>query len=115
MKPFELEDTFLLSKILEDLDVEVDLNAFMDLFVKMNNDKDKSVDDKAAFMAGQFFYLIAKRWHRGRKSIPEFVASMSEKSVEEVKKMKTQEMKDFFVELFKQEDIQDFFKSASEE
>lgn len=106
MKPFELQDTFLLSRILEDLDIELDLNDFLD---KIKNEKD------AAKVGGQFFYLLFKKWNKGKKSIPEFIAAMSEKSVEEVNKMKLPELKEFFVELFKQEGIQDFFKSASEE
>ncbi len=105
MKQFELDDTFLLSQIINDLDIELDLNDFMD----------QSKKKSAEYVGGQFFYLLIKRWHKGKKSIPEFIAVMSEISVEEAKKMKIPELKAFFIDLFKQEGIQDFFKSASEE
>ncbi len=105
MKQFELDDTFLLSQIINDLDIELDLNQFLD----------KTKNNSAEYVGGQFFYLLIKRWHKGKKSIPEFIAVMSEQSVEEARKMKIPELKEFFIDLFKQEGVQDFFTSASDE
>ena len=106
IKKFQLEDTFYLSKIIADLDIEIDLNSFMDA---SKNKKD------ASYVGGQFFLMLVKKWHLGKKSIPEFMAVISQETADEVKKWDLKTAKNFFIELFKQEGIQDFFKSASEE
>ncbi len=108
MKAFELEDTFLLSKVIDDLDVELDLNKFMDSIQK----EDKKQAEK---IGGDFFLLICKKLYKGRNSIPEFIASMLEIEVAEAKKLKLPQIKEFFVELWKQEDIQNFFKLAQDQ
>lgn len=106
MKPFELDDTFLLSKILDDLDIDVDLNKLM-----KSAQKEQDLEKAGA----DFIYLLFKKIHKGRNSIPEFVASMLEIEIEQAKKLSLKEIKEFFLDLLKQEGIQDFFKSASEE
>ena len=107
MRKLQFDDTFLLSQIIEDLDIEVDLNRFLE--------DAKKHKENPEFVGGQFFLLLAKKWHKGKKSIPAFIASLSEKTEDEVRKMGLKETKDFFIDLFKQEDITDFFKSASDE
>lgn len=107
MRKLRFDDTFLLSQVIEDLDIQVDLNEFLD---KARKDK-----KDAQYVGGQFFLLLARKWHKGKKSIPEFVSAISEKSIDEVNAMSMKEVKEVFVEIFKQDGIQDFFKSASEE
>jgi len=103
MKSFELDDTFLLSKIIDDMDLQMDLNEFMD------NVQNEKTAEKAG---GEFFLLLFKKLHKGRQSIPEFIAAMLEIEVAEAKKLKLPQIKEFFVELWKQEDVNSFFKSA---
>lgn len=119
MKPFDLNDTFLLSQIISDLDIEVDLNEFLDAIIEDKKKKKEGGSDEdetdnkltdPEYVGGQFFLLLIKRWYRGKDSIPQFVANLTEKTVEEARKMTMVEMKDFFIDLFKQEGIQDFFK-----
>jgi L-fucose isomerase-like protein len=106
MKRFELDDTFLLSKIIDDMDIQLDLNEFMD---SMQNEK------SAEKAGGAFFLLLFKKLHKGRQAIPEFIASMLEIEVEEARRLKLTEIKEFFIELWKQEDISDFFKLAQDQ
>jgi len=101
MKKFELDDTFLLSKVIDDMDIQLDLNELMD------SAKDEKKAEKAG---GDFFLLLFKKLHKGRQSIPEFVASMLEIEIEEARKLKLPEIKKFFIDLWQEENVQDFFK-----
>ena len=110
MKPFELDDAFLLSKVIDDTDIELDLNEFIDL---ITGSKEVS-DERAMYIGGQFFLMLSKKLHKARQSLPEFMASMLEIEIDKTRKLKLPEIKKFFADLWKQEGIQDFFSSAQD-
>ena len=108
MRKLGFEDTFLLSKVIDDLNIETEISKF----IKQARDSKETDMDKVGL---ELFLLIAKRWHRGKTSVMEFIAAITEKDIEEVKRLSLKDVKHVFVELVQQEDIADFFKSASEE
>jgi hypothetical protein len=104
MRSLQLDDTFLLSAIIDKMDIQDDINQLFD-----------SVKGKdAAYAGGQFFLVLSKRLHLARKEVLEFLSAVSEKDIEEVRKLKFTEIRKLFIELFNDEDIRAFFKSATE-
>lgn len=104
MRKLTFEDTFLLSEVMDKLDIDADINKLFD--------ESQKHPDKQAFLGGQFVLLIVKRWHKGKDEILNLVASLTDRSVDEAKKMSLKETKDVLLQLFKNEDFKDFFNTA---
>jgi len=107
MRKLTFEDTFLLSEVMDKLNIDTDLNTLFDAAQKQ--------PDKAAFLGGQLVLVIVKRWHKAKDEILNFVSSLTEKSLEETKSMSIKEIKNVLMELFQSEDFKDFFNTAAEE
>lgn len=106
MRKITFEDAFVLSEILDKMNIQSDINAIFD------EAKAKPGSEAQNYMGGQVVLLLMKSAHKAKKELCEWIASLSGKSVEEVKGMGLKEMSDFLKELFTQEGIGDFFKSA---
>lgn len=105
MRKLTLEDAFTLSEILDKMEIQLDLN-------KMLDDARNKGKDAQAYFGGQAMLMVIKSAHKAKKELCEWMASLSGKTVEEVKSMSIKEMKVFFKELFSTEDIGDFFEQA---
>lgn len=103
MRGFELQDTFKLSEIIDVMDIQLDLNELLDK-AKVKNDK---VQEK---IGAQVALLFIKKLYKADKQIVEFIASITGETEEEVKKYKPKQIKDFFTDLFNNEDFKVFFK-----
>jgi uncharacterized protein (DUF2267 family) len=107
MRNLNFEDTFAFSEIIDKLDLNEDLNALFDEAQKH--------PDKQAFLGGQFVLKIARRWHMAKDEIIRFVASVVEKTPDEVKKMKFTEISEVLKAVITSEDIQAFILSLQGE
>jgi iron-sulfur cluster repair protein YtfE (RIC family) len=107
MRKLTFEDTFLMSEVLDKMNVDDDLNKLFD--------EAKKHPDAQAYLGGKLVLMVIKRWHKAKEEIVAFVSIITEKSVEEVKKMSLREIKEVLLELFRNEDFADFFNTAAEE
>ena len=105
MRKIVLKDSFTLSRILDKTNLTADLNKVVE------EGKEKGTD----YVGGQFFMLIAKKWHLAEKEIVDFLASLFEKAPKEIEELSLPEIKDLFKELFSSEDIKKLFTQAVEE
>jgi hypothetical protein len=105
MRKIIFKDSFALSRILDKTNLTADLNKVVE------EGKEKGTD----YVGGQFFMLIAKKWHLAEKEIIDFLASLFELTSTEVEKLTLSEVKDLFKELFSSEDIKKLFTQAVEE
>ena len=102
MRDFTFDDGFSLSEIMDKMNIDLDMNAMGDAL--------KQGDKEAqAYFGGQLILTLVKKLHLARPEIVAFVASMTGDTKEEVKKYSIAKIKDFFVELFKQNGLADFF------
>lgn len=106
MRKITFEDAFVLSEILDKMSIQADINSILD------NAKGKPIEESQMFIGGQIVLLMMKSAHKAKKELCEWIASLSGKTVEEVKGMGLKEMSDFLKEMMVQEGIGDFFKSA---
>lgn len=105
MRKITFKDSFTLSKILDKTNLTADLNKVVE------EGKDKGTD----YVGGQFFMLIAKKWHLAEKEIIDFLASLFEKTPKEIEELSLVEVKELFKELASSEDIKNLFTQAVEE
>ena len=104
MREFNLEDTFLLSDIIDKTEIEIDLNAFMDA----------KKDGNAAYLGGQIVLGLVKKLHKAKTEIMTLIASLTGDDIEMVKKYNIVKMKEVFTELFNHPDFKSFFSNAED-
>lgn len=102
MRKLNIEDAFTFSEIIDKMGAEADLNKIFDEGKKKG----------AEYAGGQIFLIIAKKMHLAKPELIGFIASVSEKSEEEVKKMSFKELKKVVMDIIELEGFADFFKSA---
>ena len=107
IREMNFEDVFLFSEIIDKMDVQADLNKMFD--------EAKKHPDAQAYLGGQLMLSIFKRMHKAKAEVTQFVANITEKSVEDIQKLKVSELKDVFMSLIKDEEFQAFFKRAKDE
>ncbi len=116
MKDFDLQDVFLLSKIIDKMELKIETDALTKSVKtdKLENKADASKLGKEVFLSigVDVITKIISNLHKADKEVVQFIANMTEKNIEAVKKMRIKEIKNFFVELFNHEDFKDFFKQA---
>lgn len=105
MRGLELQDSFLLSRIIDKADLDVDLNSFLD-----------DLQGKSAeYAGGKLFLLIGKSWHKSEKEILQLLSDLTGDEVAVVKKYKVKKLKEVFTEIVKDEEFASFFNLAEEE
>lgn len=102
MRDFTFDDGFALSEILDKMNINFDMNALVDA------KKQKDVDAQS-YVGGQLMLQVVKKLHLARPEIINFVSSMTGETKEDVRKYSIGKLKDFFVDLFKQNGLTDFF------
>lgn len=104
IREMNFDDVFLFSEIVDKMDIQTDLNKMFD--------EAKKHPDAQAYLGGQMILSIFKRMHKAKAEVTQFVANITEQSVEDTQKMKVGEIKNVFIELVKDEEFQAFFKRA---
>jgi len=105
MRKITFKDSFALSKILDKTNLTTDLNKVVE------EGKEKGTE----YVGGQFFMLLAKKWHMAEKEIIDFLASLFEKTPKEIEDLSLPESKELFKQLFQSEDFKKLFTRAVEE
>ena len=94
MRKLEADDMFLLSEIIDKMDIKID-------FTIKNQEQ----------MGADLFMQLIRKTHKAKAEIRELIASLSGKSAEEVGKMSPSQMIGDIKEILKQDGVMDFFKS----
>lgn len=102
MRKLNIEDAFLFSEIIDKMTIETDLNKLFDEGKKKGSE----------WLGGQVVLLLAKKMHLAKNELIQFIASVSEKSEQEVKTLGFKELKEVIFGIVKQEGFADFFNSA---
>jgi len=111
-KDFDLDDVFLMSEIVDKMDLQLDIESALNLKAIEGADEEE--------LGKQFFMKILpdlgmkfiKKLHKARKEVKRFIASMTDMSVTEVGKMRPKQLKEFFVELIEREGFKDFLAES---
>ncbi|MBS4538218.1 hypothetical protein GOQ27_07070 [Clostridium sp. D2Q-11] len=123
IKEFDLEDVFLLSEIIEKMNLNVEIEKYMDSkkiidFIENNEEKEKQEEQlgKEMFlkMGLDLGVKFVKRMHKAKKEIKKLISDLTGKPMKEVSKMSLKEIKTFFMELVKTEGFEDFLSQAGE-
>ena len=102
MRGLELQDVFKLSEIIDVMGIEIDLNDLLD--------KAKAEEGKIQEKVGaRIALLFIKKLHKAEKQIIQFIVNITEEDAKVVRKYKPKQIKDFFTELFNDEEFQSFF------
>ena len=95
MRLLEGNDMFLLSEIADKMDIKLD--------VKGKSQEEIGVD---------LMLFLVKKSHKAKDEIKQLVATLTEKTAEEVGKMSPKQLIASIKEILKQDGVLDFFKSA---
>ena len=93
MRKLEGDDMFLLSEIADKMDIKLD--------VKGKSQEEIGVD---------LMLFLIKKSHKAKDEIKQLVATLTEKTIEEVSKMSPKELVTSIKEILKQDGVLDFFK-----
>ncbi len=113
MKDFDLDDVFLLSQILDKMELTIEAN---ELAKTIKAEKLESKGDAVKVGKDVFLALgidvslkFASNMHKAKKEVVQLISDLSGRTEESVKKMKLKEIQEFFSELIKTEGFADFF------
>lgn len=121
MKRFDLEDVFLLSEIIDKMGLKVESNK---LAKTIQSEKLENIEDVKELGKDVMLSIVVEyatkfisNLYRAKNEVIQLISNLTEMKVDAVKKMGFKQLKDFFVELVKNEGFQDFLSQveASEE
>lgn len=118
IRDFDLDCVFLMSEILDKMDLGIDADNMIKKanISKMENMKDVQKLGKEVIV-GVGFELATKlvrNLYKAKKEVKELIALLTGQTPEEVQKMNIKGIKDFFGELVKHEGFADFLSQAEE-
>lgn len=93
MRKLQTDDMFLLSEIVDKMDLAID-------------PKGKTQEE----LGTELVVTLVRKAHKAKEEIKELVASLTGKTAEEVGQMSPKEMIDTVSEIMKQDGVLDFFK-----
>jgi len=118
IKDFDLEDIYLLSEILEKMNIAVKTEK---LTGKIQTDKLENINDVKAIGKEAIVALIVdlasdviKNLWRAKNLVNKFISNMTGIKPDDVKKMGIKDLKEFFKELMAQPDFKSFLESADQ-
>lgn len=128
-KEFDLEDVFLLSEIIEKMNLNVEIDKYIkggkliDVIESDNKEKTEEEIELEEERLGKELFIKAgtdlgfkfiKGMYKAKKEIKKLISNLTGKSIKEVSTMNLKEIKEFFLELVKQEGFKDFLSQAGE-
>lgn len=118
VKPFDLEDVFTMSEIIDKMGLDADVR---NVISQVNVSKLENADDAKALgkevAVGIGIDLISKfirNLHKAKNEVKKLIGDMSGKSPEEVSRLSMKDMKDFFAELIGDGEFIDFLKQQGQ-
>jgi len=128
-KDFDLEDVFLLSEIIEKMNLNIEIDKYMNaeqILDAIDPDQEEKTEEEIEYeeeRLGKELFIKAgtdlaikfvKRMYKAKKEIKKLISNLTGKPVKEVSAMNLKEIKEFFMELVKQEGFKDFLSQAGE-
>lgn len=117
-KPFDFDDVFTFSEIIDKMDIEADFEKISKSIqtIKLENKKDASKLGKEVIVSLgiDIIMKMIRRFYMAKDEVKQLIASLTLKSKKDVGKMSFAEIKDFFIEMFGTEGFEDFFRQAGE-
>lgn len=117
-KDFDLNDVFLMSEIIEkmELDFDVDKVIRKTNVAKLENKKDAAKLGKDVMMTigVDLVSKLFKNMHKAQKEVKQLIANLTGKNVAEVEKMNLRDLKQFFTDLVEHEGFSDFLSQAGQ-
>lgn len=117
-KPFDLDDVFLMSEILDKTGIVVDIKKATE---SIKTDKLEDLKDLTKVGKGMVVAIgvdiitsVMKNMYKAKSEIKQMMANMTDKKIEEVGKMRPAEIKTFFTELMEMEGLSDFLAQAQD-
>lgn len=118
VKEFGLDEVFLMSEIIDKMDIDVQTDRIVKktrvLEVENMKDVTKLGKDMVVALGIDIVYGFIKKLHKAKNEVKELIENMTDLSKEEVSKMNLSQMKEFFTELIGTEGFSDFLKQAGE-
>ena len=118
IKPFDLEDVFTMSEIIDKMGLDADVR---NVISQVNVSKLENADDAKALgkevAVGIGIDLISKfirNLHKAKNEVKKLIGDMSGKSPDEVSKLSMKDMKEFFSELIGDGEFIDFLKQQGQ-
>jgi hypothetical protein len=117
-KSFDLNDVFIISDIIDKMGLEADIEKITKTIKtsKVENKKDATTLGKevAVGIGIDIVTKMIRNLHKAKNEVMQLIASLTGMSKDEVSKMGLRQIKDFFVDLTKQEGFKDFLSQAGE-
>lgn len=108
MRDLNITDAFRLSKIIDKMEIRLDIDTLIDQMQSvMAND---GVEKAQAFLGGQMVLTLVSKMHKAEDEVIEWIASLTDKSIEEVKAFNLKELKAVLTELFNSEGFVELFQ-----
>ena len=118
IKPFDLEDVFTMSEIIDKMGLDADVRNVIDQVnvSKLENAKDaKALGKEVAVGIGiDLISKFIRNLYKAKNEVKKLIGDMSGKSPEEVSKLSMKDMKDFFSELIGDGEFIDFLKQQGQ-
>lgn len=118
IKPFDLEDVFTTSEIIDKMGLDADVR---NVISQVNVSKLENADDAKALgkevAVGIGIDLISKfvrNLYKAKSEVKKLIGDMSGKSPDEVSKLSMKDMKEFFAELIGDGEFIDFLKQQGQ-
>ena len=116
IRGFEFDDVFKMSAIIDKMEIETDIDKITESIktAKLENKKDATNLGKeiAVGIGIDLITKIIRRLHKASNEVKELIMALTGKTKEEVGKMGIRDIKQFFSELVKMEDFEDFLSQA---
>ena len=118
IKPFDLEDVFTMSEIIDKMGLDADVrNVISQVNVSKleNADDAKALGKEVGLVIGiDLISKFIRNLHKAKNEVKKLIGDMSGKSPEEVSKLSMKDMKEFFSELIGDGEFIDFLKQQGQ-
>lgn len=118
IKNFDLNDVFLMSEIIEKMDLNFDVDKVIGKtsVTKLANKKDASKLGKEVLLSVgvDLVTKLLKNLYKAQKEVKQLIANLTGKELTEVEKMSLKDLKQFFADLVEHEGFQDFLSQAGQ-
>lgn len=118
-KQIDLDDLFVLSEILDIMDlttnVEEVIKGINQEEINNMNQAKSAGKQMAVSVFADLAVKVLKKIHLAKSEVYQLISNLTEKPVDEVRKLGLKDLKAFFGELFSNEDVADFLSSGDNE
>ena len=110
MRKLNITDAFQLSRIIDKMELKLDFDNLIEEMQSMV--KEQGIEKAQSFLGGQMSLTFISKLHKAEKEVIEWMASLTEKTSEEIKSLSFRELKNLIVGLFNSDEIAELFQSA---